>query len=78
LALFGHDPGVMPKSILSDEFGVKPEQSRWIIGGIDCSEKPTGFELSLRQAQTYAKMVFGTSETYRTAGWFPVTGLNAA
>ena len=25
----------MPKGILSDEFGVRPEQSRWIIGGMD-------------------------------------------
>ncbi len=35
LALYGHDAGVMPKGILSDDYGVKPEQSRWIIGGID-------------------------------------------
>ena len=25
----------MPKGILSDDYGVKPEQSRWIIGSID-------------------------------------------
>lgn len=35
LALYGHDAGVMPKGILSDDFGVRPEQSRWLIGGID-------------------------------------------
>lgn len=28
LALYGHDAGVMQKGILSDKFGVKPEQSR--------------------------------------------------
>lgn len=35
LALYGHDAGVMPKGILSDDFGVKPEDSRWLVGGID-------------------------------------------
>lgn len=35
LALYGHDAGVMPKGILSDDFGFKPELNRWIIGGID-------------------------------------------
>jgi hypothetical protein len=43
LALYGHDAGVMPKGILSDDFGVKPEQSRWIIGGIDFPMKPIDF-----------------------------------
>ena len=43
LALYGHDAGVMPKGILSDDFGVKPEQSRWIIGGIDFPMDPIDF-----------------------------------
>lgn len=43
LALYGHDAGVMPKGILSDEFGVKPEQSRWIVGGIDFPMDPVEF-----------------------------------
>ena len=43
LALYGHDAGVMPKGILSDEFGVKPEQSRWLIGGIDFPMDPIEF-----------------------------------
>ena len=43
LALYGHDAGVMPKGILSDEFGVKPEQSRWIVGGIDFPLDPIDF-----------------------------------
>jgi hypothetical protein len=33
----------MPKGILSDEFGVRPEQSRWIVGGIDFPMKPIDF-----------------------------------
>ena len=40
LAMYGHDAGVWPKGILSDEFGVKPEQSRWVIGGLDWPMKP--------------------------------------
>ena len=43
LALYGHDAGVMPKGILSDDYGVKPEQSRWIIGGIDFPMEPIDF-----------------------------------
>jgi 4,5-dihydroxyphthalate decarboxylase len=43
LALYGHDAGVMPKGILSDEYGVTPDQSRWIIGGIDFPLKPIDF-----------------------------------
>ncbi len=43
LALYGHDAGVMPKGILSDEYGVKPEQSRWIVGGIDFPMDPINF-----------------------------------
>jgi 4,5-dihydroxyphthalate decarboxylase len=34
LAMYGHDAGVWPKGILSDEFGVRPEECRWIIGGL--------------------------------------------
>ena len=40
LALYGHDAGIWPKGILSDEYGVGPEQSRWLIGGIDFPLKP--------------------------------------
>ena len=35
LGLYGHDAGVMPKGMLSDEFGFRPETCRWVIGGID-------------------------------------------
>lgn len=34
-AMYGHDAGVWAKGILADEYGVKPEQCRWIIGGPD-------------------------------------------
>ncbi len=43
LALYGHDAGVMPKGMLSDEYGVTPEQCRWIIGGIDFPLEPIDF-----------------------------------
>ena len=43
LALYGHDAGIIPKGILSDEYGWKPEQSRWIVGGIDFPMKPIDF-----------------------------------
>ena len=43
LALYGHDAGVMPKGILSDDYGIRPEQSRWIVGGIDFPIDPVDF-----------------------------------
>ena len=43
LALYGHDAGVMPKGILSDEYGFRSEQNRWIIGGIDFPMDPIDF-----------------------------------
>jgi len=41
--MYGHDAGVWPKGILSDEFGLKPQQSRWIIGASDWYMKPFDF-----------------------------------
>ena len=43
LAVYGHDAGVMPKGMLSDEYGFKPEQCRWVIGGLDWPLKPIDF-----------------------------------
>jgi 4,5-dihydroxyphthalate decarboxylase len=43
LAVYGHDAGVIPKGILSDDYGVTPEQCRWIVGGIDFPLKPVDF-----------------------------------
>ncbi|MFF7604503.1 4,5-dihydroxyphthalate decarboxylase [Streptomyces parvulus] len=34
-AMFGHDPGVWIKGIFSDEFGLTPDRSRWVVGGTD-------------------------------------------
>lgn len=43
LAVYGHDAGVMPKGILSDDYGVRPEQCRWIVGAIDFPLQPIDF-----------------------------------
>ncbi len=43
LAVYGHDAGIMPKGILSDEYGFKPEGCRWVIGGLDWPLKPVDF-----------------------------------
>ena len=32
-----------PKGILSDEYGVTPDQCRWIVGGLDWPLKPINF-----------------------------------
>ena len=41
--VYGHDAGVWPKGILSDEFGVTPDRSRWIIGATDWYMPPFDF-----------------------------------
>ncbi len=43
LALYGHDAGVMAKGMLADDYGVKADQSRWIVGGIDFPMDPISF-----------------------------------
>jgi 4,5-dihydroxyphthalate decarboxylase len=43
LALYSHDAGIMPKGMLMDEFGFKPETCQWIIGGLDWPLKPIDF-----------------------------------
>ena len=43
LAVYGHDAGIMPKGMLSDEFGFRPETCRWIVGGIDFPMEPVDF-----------------------------------
>ena len=43
LALYSHDAGIMPKGMLSDEHGFKPETCRWVIGGLDWPLKPIDF-----------------------------------
>lgn len=34
-ALYGHDPGVWMKGVLAEEYGVTPDQVKWVIGGTD-------------------------------------------
>ncbi|MFF0492106.1 ABC transporter substrate-binding protein [Nocardia sp. NPDC004068] len=34
-ALWGSDPGVWMKGVLAEEYGVTPEEVRWVIGGTD-------------------------------------------
>jgi len=36
-ALYGHDAGVWPKGILADEYGVRPDECSWVIGGTNFS-----------------------------------------
>ncbi|BBZ27589.1 4,5-dihydroxyphthalate decarboxylase [Mycolicibacterium madagascariense] len=57
LAVYGHDAGIMAKGILSDEFGLTPDQCRWVVGGIDFPLNPIDFvatphpaEVDVRQA----------------------------
>ncbi|HEX3548570.1 MAG TPA: 4,5-dihydroxyphthalate decarboxylase [Mycobacterium sp.] len=42
-ATYGHDAGVNAKGLLSDEFGVTPDQCRWVIGGFDWPMAPFDF-----------------------------------
>jgi hypothetical protein len=56
LAVYGHDAGVMPKGILSDDFGFRPEQSRWIIGGIDFPMDPIDFIAHVHPANVDVSM----------------------
>ena len=42
-ATYGHDAGVWPKGILSDDYGVTPGQCRWIVGGNDWPMAPLDF-----------------------------------
>jgi 4,5-dihydroxyphthalate decarboxylase len=43
LVLYSHDAGIMPKGMLMDEHGVKPETCQWIIGGLDWPMNPIDF-----------------------------------
>ena len=43
LAIYGHDSGVTPKGILSDDHGLTPDKCRWVIGAIDFPMKPIDF-----------------------------------
>jgi 4,5-dihydroxyphthalate decarboxylase len=49
-AMYGHDAGVVAKGVLSDEYGVTPEQSRWVVGGFDWPMAPFDFVPQLHPA----------------------------
>lgn len=42
-ATYGHDAGVWPKGILADDYGVTPDQCRWIVGGTNWPMAPLDF-----------------------------------
>lgn len=42
-ATYGHDASFCPKGMLADDYGVRPEQSRWVIGGLDWPMPPIDF-----------------------------------
>ncbi len=66
-ALWGHDPGVWMKGILAEDYGVTPDQLRWVIGGtdhpipaFDWIPQPVPGNIEVRQAkagQTLAAML---------------------
>ncbi|HVQ98984.1 MAG TPA: 4,5-dihydroxyphthalate decarboxylase [Mycobacterium sp.] len=41
--MYGQDSGIWAKGILSDEYGFRPEESRWVIGGLDAPMPPFDF-----------------------------------
>ena len=49
-AMYGHDAGVVARGVLSDEYGVTPDQSRWIIGGFDWPMAPFDYVPQLHPA----------------------------
>ena len=43
LGTYGHDAGIWPKGILSDDYGVTPDRCRWIVGGTNWPMAPFAF-----------------------------------
>ncbi|WP_225725913.1 MULTISPECIES: 4,5-dihydroxyphthalate decarboxylase [unclassified Nocardia] len=41
--VYGQDSGVWAKGILTDEYGFRPEQNRWVIGGLEYPAPPFDF-----------------------------------
>jgi 4,5-dihydroxyphthalate decarboxylase len=46
--IYGQDSGVWAKGILADDYGFRPEASRWVIGGLDAPSAPFGFVPQIR------------------------------
>lgn len=40
---YGQDSGVWAKGVLMDEYGFRPEENRWVIGGLEHSAAPFDF-----------------------------------
>ncbi|WP_410593851.1 4,5-dihydroxyphthalate decarboxylase [Amycolatopsis sp. lyj-23] len=40
---YGQDSGVWAKGVLMDEYGFRPEENRWVIGGLEHPSEPFGF-----------------------------------
>lgn len=56
-ALYGHDAGVWSKGILAEEYGLTPDQCRWVIGGtnqpipaLDWIPQPVPADVDVRHA----------------------------
>ena len=62
LALYGHDAGIMPKGMLSDEHGVTPDQCRWIVGGIDFPMQPIDYVPQPHPGSTDVTWVAGDAD----------------
>jgi hypothetical protein len=43
LSTYGHDAGIWAKGIIAEDYGVTPDQYRWIIGGIEQPQAPHSF-----------------------------------
>jgi hypothetical protein len=43
LSTYGHDAGIWAKGIIGEDYGVAPDQYRWVIGGIEQPQKPHSF-----------------------------------
>ena len=46
--VYGQDSGVWAKGILADDYGFRPEASRWVVGGLDAPAAPFGFVPQIR------------------------------
>jgi hypothetical protein len=46
--VYGQDSGVWAKGILADDYGFRPDASRWVIGGLDAPSAPFGFVPQIR------------------------------
>ncbi|MFG1641230.1 4,5-dihydroxyphthalate decarboxylase [Amycolatopsis sp. NPDC049252] len=55
--MYGQDSGIWIKGILSDDYGVTPDQCRWVIGGLDRPMPPFDFVPQVRPAGVHVEEV---------------------